>query len=89
MDKIFGGPIIPTLLKLVLLSLVVGLVFATFGIDPLDLWRNFGETFQRAWEFAGDAIQWGFKYAILGAVVVLPVWLIYRLLRAVTSPKKS
>lgn len=89
MDRIFGGPIIPTLLKLVLLSFVVGLVFAILGIDPLDLWRNFGDTIQRMWELLGDTVQWGFKYAILGAVVVLPVWIIYRLLRAVAAPKKG
>ena len=89
MDKIFGGSIVGTLLKLVLLSFIVGLTFAIFGIDPMDLWRNFGETVQRTWAFAGDAIQWGSKYAILGAIVVLPMWILYRLVRAVTMPKKG
>jgi len=89
MDKIFGGAIVPTLMKLLLLSFVVGLAFAAFGIDPVNLWSDFWDTVQNAWRYAGDFIQWGIKYAILGAVVVLPVWLIYRLLRAVTAPKKS
>ena len=89
MDKIFGGSIVTTLLTLVFLSFVVGLLFAMFGIDPIDLWRNFGETFQRVWQFFGDTIQWGFKYAVVGAIVVLPLWILYRLLLAFTTQKKS
>jgi hypothetical protein len=86
-DKIFGGPIVPTLAKLVLLSFIVGLGFALFGIDPIDLWRDLGGTVRQAWAMVLDAIDWGAKYAILGAIVVLPIWILYRVLRAVTGPK--
>ena len=89
MDKIFGGPVVPTLLKLLLLSFFVGLAFAIFGIDPTNLWSNFWETVQEAWRYAGDFIQWGIKYAILGAIVVLPLWIIYRLLKSFGAPNKS
>jgi hypothetical protein len=89
MDKFFGGSPVSILLKLLVLSFFVGLAFAIFGIDPVDLWTNFWETVQNAWRYAGDFIQWGFKYAILGAVVVLPLWLIYRLLRFISPQKKS
>lgn len=85
MDKIFGGAVIPTLFKLALLSFIVGLVFAMFGIDPVDLWREFGATIQKAWTMVFDAIGWGWSYAVLGAIVVLPVWIIYRLILAATS----
>ena len=89
MDRIFGGSPIPVLLRLLLLSFVVGLALWIFGIDPIDLWRNFGETFRLAWENIGDFAQWAIKYAALGAVVVLPLWIIYRILRAMTSSTKS
>lgn len=89
MDKIFGGPIVPTLLKLALLSIIVGLIFAIFGIDPMDLWREFGTTIQRVWQMTIDAINWSWRYAALGAIVVLPVWIIYRLMLAMTSKPKG
>ena len=89
MDRIFGGSPIPVLLRLLLLSFVVGLALWIFGIDPMDLWRNFGETIRAVWENIGDFAQWAIKYVALGAVVVLPLWIIYRVLRAVTSAKKS
>lgn len=87
MEKIFGGAIVPTLFKLALLSFIVGLVFALFGIDPVDLWREFGATIERVWVMVFDALSWGWKYAVLGAIVVLPLWIIYRLVLVVSKPK--
>ena len=87
MDKIFGGPIVPTLFRLVVLSFVVGLVLWVLGIDPIELWRDFGHTIREAWTKVVDFIDWAGQYAILGAIVVLPIWIIYRLLMYVTRPK--
>jgi Family of unknown function (DUF6460) len=87
MEKIFGGPIVPTLVRLAILSFVVGLIFAAFGINPVDLWREFGSTIEKAWALVFDAFTWGWRYAVLGAIVVLPVWIIYRVMMAVTRPK--
>ena len=89
MDRIFGGPILITLLKLAGLSLLVGLVFAAFGLDPLDLWRNFGSTIREAWTLAFDAVSWSWPYATLGAIVVLPLWILYRLLLAISGKPRS
>ena len=87
MDKIFGGPIVPTLLRLAILSFIVGLTLFFLGIDPVDLWRNFGKTIREAWTFVVEAIEWASQYAILGAIVVLPIWIIYRLVLYVSRPK--
>jgi len=87
MDKIFGGAIVPTLFKLAFLSFIVGLVFAMFGINPMDLWREFGATIERAWTLVFDAVTWGFQYAVVGAIVVLPIWIVYRVVLFVSKPK--
>ena len=87
MEKMFGGPIVPTLFKLAVLSFIVGLIFAIFGIDPVDLWREFGSTIERAWRLVFDALDWGWRYAVLGAIVVLPLWVIYRVVLVVSRPK--
>jgi hypothetical protein len=89
MEKILGGSPVPVLLRLLLLSFVVGLVLYIFGIEPMDLWYNFGETVRAVWENIGDFARWGVKYVALGAVVVVPLWIIFRVLRVATSPKKT
>ena len=87
MEKIFGGPIVPTLFKLAVLSFVVGLVLMIFGIEPLDLWREFGATIERAWTLVFDALLWGWRYAVVGDIIVLPLWIIYRLVMFASKPK--
>ena len=87
MDKIFGGPIVPTLVRLAILSFIVGLTLFFLGIDPVDLWRNFGKTIREAWTIVVDGMDWASQYAILGAIVVLPIWIIYRLVLYVTRTK--
>lgn len=78
-QKIFGGPILPTLFKLAVASVVVGILLAFFGIQPVDLWRDFLDTIARIWEMGFSAIDWSVRYILLGAVVVVPIWLFVRL----------
>lgn len=79
MQTIFGGPILPTLLKLVVASVVVGILLAFFGIQPIDLWRDFLDTIARIWQMGFSAIDWSVRYVLLGAVVVVPIWIFVRL----------
>jgi hypothetical protein len=83
MDRIFGGPVLLTLFRLAMASVVVGLVFAVYGINPMNLWINFGDTIADVWRFVFSAIDWSWQYAALGAIVVLPLWILIRLLSAI------
>lgn len=89
MSNFFGGPVIPTVIKLALVSFAVGIVLWISNIDPVDLWRNFGDTFREAWGVVADFVDWGAKYAALGAIVVVPVWLVFRLVRFVTGGRRK
>lgn len=88
MDSFFNGPIIPTIGKLVAVSFVAGLVFYVLGIDPAELWLDLGGTIRRIWEMALDTVQWGAKYVFMGAIVVVPIWIIYRLIQLATGGGK-
>jgi hypothetical protein len=79
MQKILGGPLLPTLLKLAAASVVVGLLLAFFGIRPADLWGDFLNTIGRIWHKGCEAIDWSLRYFLIGAVVVVPIWLVVRL----------
>ncbi len=65
-----------TVLKIVLFSFVIGLLLSFFDINPAQLLRNFGATAEQIFKIVADVIEWGVKYVLLGAVVVVPIWLI-------------
>jgi len=37
---------------------------------------NFGETVQSAFAWAGDFVAGSIEYVLIGAVIVVPIWLI-------------
>ena len=83
-EGFLGGPWQRVLLRLVIFSAIVGFVMATFGIDPEALWHNIAETARRlvnAIAFQGlDTLLTFGRYCLYGAVIVIPIWLISRLL---------
>ena len=87
MDKILGGSPISVLTRLLVLSFFVGIMLWVFGIDPVNLWYNFGETVREVWENIGDFARWAIKYVALGAIVVVPLWIIFRVLKVFSAPK--
>jgi hypothetical protein len=38
--------------------------------------------FQRLWDLGFDAVNWLWRYFLLGAVIVVPVWLLSRMFGA-------
>ncbi|WP_293335538.1 DUF6460 domain-containing protein [Parvibaculum sp.] len=79
MNRFFGGPVLPTIFKLAVASIAVGVMLAVFGIKPIDLWRDFIDTLARIWEMGFEAIEWSVQYLLLGAVVVIPIFVAVRL----------
>lgn len=55
---------------------MVRLLISFFDINPKELLANFGETVQDIFALAVRFIEWSVKYVLLGAVVVVPIWLI-------------
>jgi hypothetical protein len=82
LSRFFGGPPLSVLLRLVLLSILVGVILAAIGLDPLNIIRSIEKLFRSVWEMGWDAISWVWRYFLLGAVIVIPIWFIVRLVRA-------
>jgi hypothetical protein len=80
--RFFGGPPLAVVAKLVLLSIVVGLILSVLGLDPRDLLGSLRRLVSHIWEMGFEIVEWVWGYLILGAAVVLPIWLIVRLVRA-------
>ena len=84
MDKnqIFGGNPLGVVIRLAALSVVVGVVLSALNIHPQDLFTYVRLLAQRLYSLGFGAIEGALGYLVLGAVVVVPIWFIARLLGA-------
>ena len=82
MTRIFGGSPLAVVSRLVLVSILVGVVLTALGLDPFDIARSIERLIRQMWNMGFDAIRWLWRYFLLGAVIVIPVWVIVRLINA-------
>ena len=82
MTRIFGGSPLAVVGRLVLVSILVGVVLTALGLDPFDIVRSIERLIRQMWNMGFDAIRWLWRYFLLGAVIVMPVWVIMRLINA-------
>jgi hypothetical protein len=80
--RFLGGSPVAVAFRLVLLSILVGVVLAAIGFDPWNILSSIRLLFQRLWNLGFDAINWLWRYFLLGAVIVIPLWLVSRMLGA-------
>jgi hypothetical protein len=81
-QRFFGGPPLMVLFRLVLLSILVGVILAALGLDPLNIIDSVRRLMLHIWDMGFDAVRWLWRYFLLGAVIVVPIWLIMRLVKA-------
>ena len=82
LTRFFGGRPLSVIFRLLLLSILVGVILEVLGLDPLNILQSLRALFQRVWDMGFEAVRWLARYLVLGAVIVLPIWLIVRLVRA-------
>jgi len=75
-------PPLAVLGKLILLSILIGVVLSALGLDPLNIFSSLQRLIRDVWNMGFDAVRWLWQYFLLGAVIVIPIWLILRLVRA-------
>jgi Family of unknown function (DUF6460) len=79
LHRFLGGSPITVAFRLILLSILVGVVLAAVGFDPWNIVYSIRLLFQRIWDLGYDAINGLWRYFLLGAVIVIPIWLLSRL----------
>ena len=71
--RFLGGSPLSVAFRLILLSILVGVVLAAIGFDPWNILYSIRMLFQRLWDLGFDAINWLWRYFLLGAVIVIPI----------------
>lgn len=84
--QFFGDSVAGTVIRLVLLSIVVGIVFSALGITPFNIVERVELLIRRIADLGFDAFRWAFNYFLLGAIVVIPIWFIVRLIKRNSKP---
>ena len=82
MSRVFGGPPLLVILKLVILSVLVGGVLSFLGLTPSEIYARALDTARALWHMGYDAFDMVFEYLLVGAMIVVPIWLISRLVSA-------
>ncbi|HEX3162860.1 MAG TPA: DUF6460 domain-containing protein [Pseudolabrys sp.] len=80
--KVFGGSPLAVLGRLILLSILIGVVLSALGLDPFDIVHSIERLIRSLWNLGFDAFRWLWRYFLLGAVIVIPVWILMRLFNA-------
>ncbi|HET7254737.1 MAG TPA: DUF6460 domain-containing protein [Xanthobacteraceae bacterium] len=79
--RFFGGPPLSVIFRLVLLSILIGVILEVLGLDPWNVIDSLRSLLLRIWDMGFDAVRWLWRYLLLGAALVVPIWLIMRLVR--------
>lgn len=80
LGRFMGGSPGGVIFRLVLASILVGALMALLGIDPEELVNRIYRFVRGVLDLGWGAVDQVLRWLIYGAVIVVPVWFIARLL---------
>jgi len=80
LETFLGGSPAAVASKLLFVSLVVGALLMWLDIRPIDIFRGLDDFVHRIYALGFGAVRELFNYLLAGAVIVVPVWILLRLL---------
>jgi hypothetical protein len=81
LNRFFGGPPLSVIFRLILLSILIGVILEVIGLDPWNIIESLKRLVLHIWDMGFDAVRWLWRYLLLGAAVVVPIWLVVRIMR--------
>lgn len=72
--------VVGTIIKLLIASLIVGVILSWMDLDAMGFLRWIGHSFQDIVAFFGEFARWALGPILVGAVLVVPIWLIFFLI---------
>src|SRR5690606_10532213 len=81
LTRFLGDTPLRTIIKLTVVSFVVGVILTALDLSILDLLHGVQDFVLRIWNMGFDAIRRFGQYFVVGAAIVVPVFLIIRVLQ--------
>ena len=85
MERFIGGSPLGVFLRLVVISIVTGIALKAAGYDPRDLLANIPLLIQAVYDFGFGWVRTAVEYFFLGAVIVIPIWLVLRFVKFIAG----
>ncbi len=82
MNSFLGGSVATVAVRLLVVSFVVGLLLAMFGFEPETIYERFVQLMRHIFEFGLTDLRSFGRILLTGAMVVVPIWFILRLMDA-------
>ncbi len=79
-NRFLGDSPLRVLVKLVVLSFIAGVAMSALGIYPQDIVANLRALVEGIWNMGFASLHRFWNYFLMGAVVVVPFFLLMRLL---------
>lgn len=79
LTRFLGGTPLGVFWRLFFLSLIVGALLMWLDVRPYDIFEALVRFAHRIWALGFDAIRQIADYLLAGAVIVVPIWLVSRL----------
>jgi hypothetical protein len=77
-DRLLGGNPLGVIVRLIVVSIIVGIVLSALNIHPANIVYHVRVLFQRLYEMGFGIFESAIGYFLLGAVIVVPIWLLTR-----------
>lgn len=88
MERLFGGSPLAVLVRLAVVSLIVGIVLTALGIGPYDIFAGFDDLLRWFADFGRDWLDSGIRWLVMGAAIVVPIWVIWRAVQLLFGGKR-
>jgi len=79
-NRFLGDTPMRVAIKLIVVSFIVGITMAAFGLSPWDVIYGIEDFVRGLWNLGFDALYRFWGYFLVGAVIVIPAFIILRLL---------
>ena len=87
LERFLGGSVLGVAIRLIAVSVAVGVLMSWLNLTPWDMIDNFREALAHLYQRSSFILRGVFTYFMLGAVIVIPIWLIVRFMKSVPSRK--
>ena len=78
--RFLGGSPVAVFFRLLFASMLVGAFLVWLDISPFEIFANLRRLIDYIWSLGFDAVREIGRYVAAGAIIVVPIWLILRLM---------